>query len=585
MLKNKFLFPRLIIGFIQGMALYKIFTTTSYSNTIVNQMLIAVLFTLAIFIPIILHTGVAEIKNKTNLFLSVMLVTAILILTTSYNSWMSFDIFDHNTSLDTTFLINHGSILNAIFVFCAWVLILSINRDKQIKFSYKTYNLMFYKLFSQIIFAVGFTLLFWILIELGCGLLNLINIKFISNIIDNPLFSSLATAISLAFGIDIISNKLQNNIEYKYNELTLLLWLSPLIVGLVTIFMAAIPFNLSLLWQQKYLSFFLLPIILTLIIFINLAFLATLSQQKIAIIIQISCKMSLILIMILIPMLSYALFLRISHYGLSVDRIFALIITIILFIYGIGYFFSLFNLNLAAFTSVPATNICVILSLTIITVLIQSPFLDPTKISVNNQIKRLSKVKTNNFDIDYLRSKSGRYGQEMLAQLIKNKLLPPTTRLTNNGLASSNNSFTGKSNKTQPIYQHVKFLTNVAKPLEQRFYQYSWIKYSKSGKYSWELPRCMISDNPSSHCYAFIGNFTDQQHYTIMIMPYQSDEQGVVLELDKNQKWEIIATLPRNALTGYQVREQLIDNKFTLVTPKFKDIKFNNGITLRFNPN
>jgi hypothetical protein len=109
--------------------------------------------------------------------------------------------------------------------------------------------------------------------------------------------------------------------------------------------------------------------------------------------------------------------LRIQQYGWSVDRIHATFFIVVAGIWGLGYAGSVFLRQWPS--AIWRINTTATLILAVIVVAMNSPVLDPYRLSANNQVERLLEGSTSpeNFDFLYLRFNLGRYGNYALSRL------------------------------------------------------------------------------------------------------------------------------------------------------------------------
>ncbi|MFV9914883.1 MAG: DUF4153 domain-containing protein [Rickettsiales endosymbiont of Dermacentor nuttalli] len=115
----------------------------------------------------------------------------------------------------------------------------------------------------------------------------------------------------------------------------------------------------------------------------------------------------------------YALYLRITQHGWSVDRIWASIIILVITIYAIGYAYSAITNKNKWFNKLSTINIFASLVIVIILILTNTPFLSPTKIAANSQISRLldNKIPYELFDYYYFKYDLGKIGFNKLKEL------------------------------------------------------------------------------------------------------------------------------------------------------------------------
>ena len=116
----------------------------------------------------------------------------------------------------------------------------------------------------------------------------------------------------------------------------------------------------------------------------------------------------------------YSLNLRISQYGLTTDRVQAGFLAITTGIWGVAYAGTVIARNWPL--SIGRVNIACVLFMAAIVLLMNSPVLDPLRLSAYDQISRLKsgKVSPEDFDYAYLAS-LGRYGKKSIDALSSQK--------------------------------------------------------------------------------------------------------------------------------------------------------------------
>jgi hypothetical protein len=133
--------------------------------------------------------------------------------------------------------------------------------------------------------------------------------------------------------------------------------------------------------------------------------------------VETCAKLSLLCLPIYTTLCLYSLGLRIQQYGWSVDRIHAAFFVVIAGIWGLGYAGVVLLRQWPS--AIGRVNTAAALMLALIVVAMNSPILDPYRLSANNQTERLLEGRTRpeDFDFLYLRFNLGRYGNYALSRL------------------------------------------------------------------------------------------------------------------------------------------------------------------------
>ena len=129
--------------------------------------------------------------------------------------------------------------------------------------------------------------------------------------------------------------------------------------------------------------------------------------------IDILAQVSLLCLPLYSLLCLYSISLRISQYGLTADRVQALFLAVVAGIWGLSYAGTVIARNWPV--SIGRVNIACVLFVALLVILMNSPVLDPLRLSAEDQISRLrsGEIQPEDFDYKYLAS-LGRYGREKL---------------------------------------------------------------------------------------------------------------------------------------------------------------------------
>ena len=258
---------------------------------------------------------------------------------------------------------------------------------------------------------------FWGLLITAGLLFDIVGLEKIPYFIFNPItavpLSSLIIAISISVaikhpGIDSLGRWL----------LSVLAWLLPFFAVLSVAFLACLPFSgLRKLWDTGQASTLMLLLQFGTLVLTNAAYLDGQRKPFASSWINRLCTLSLLVLPVYSVLSVYSLTLRITQYGLTPDRIQALFLAGITAIWGTGYAVSVL---LRAFPkSIGRVNIACVVVLALTVTAMNTPLLDPYRLSALNQYDRLAsgKVSPEEFDYLYMRYGLGRWGNNMLSRL------------------------------------------------------------------------------------------------------------------------------------------------------------------------
>ena len=272
----------------------------------------------------------------------------------------------------------------------------------------------------QLVLAIGFTLLFWGILQLGAALLGFIGFKWLTDLLRNEYFGFPITGLAFASAVHLgdIQPKLLANVRGL--ALGVLAWLLPVITLIGAIFAVSLAFSgLQPLWDTKAATATLLGACIGFVLLINAAFQQGEQDRKVHVVLKWCVWLAAFLLLVFAVLAAWSLGLRINQYGLTIDRTLAGMVVVIALAYGNGYSVAIFwrgpwmellkrlNIGLAVFK-------CVVF------IAILTPVASPARLSVDNQVARLTsgKIKSERFDWFVLSADTGTYGKSALDKLV-----------------------------------------------------------------------------------------------------------------------------------------------------------------------
>jgi hypothetical protein len=282
--------------------------------------------------------------------------------------------------------------------------------------------------------AVIVTGIFWALLLTASRLFAIIGLEFVPQIAFSPLVAFPLTSLTIAFSITLALKHPGIDSLGRW-ILAILAWLLPPFSLLSTVFVVSLPFSgLKTLWVTGQASSLMLLLQFATILLANVAWLdgtrAPFSNKAV----ETATKFSLLSLPIYTGLCLYSLGLRVQQYGWSVDRVEAAFFVAMAAIWGIGYAGAVlldaitqllrWRLERRAASwpsSIGKINTVAALLLALIVMAMNSPLLDPYRLSANNQVDRLltRRASPENFDFSYLRFNLGRYGNSALSRLVE----------------------------------------------------------------------------------------------------------------------------------------------------------------------
>ncbi|MDR2137683.1 MAG: DUF4153 domain-containing protein [Synergistaceae bacterium] len=266
--------------------------------------------------------------------------------------------------------------------------------------------------------SVIVTAVFWTLLLTASLLFDIIGLTFVPQVIFNPLVAFPLTSLTIALSITLALKHPGIDSVGRW-ILAILAWLLPPFSVLSTVFVVSLLFSgLQNLWNTGQASTLMLLLQFASILLANAAWLDGTRNPFSNKAVDFIAKLSLLPCLPIYTALCFrSLGLRIQQYGWSVDRIHATFFVVVAGIWGLGYAGSVFLRQWPS--AVGRINTSATLILTVIVVAMNSPLLDPYRLSADNQVERLLEGSTRpeNFDFLYLRFNLGRYGDYALSRL------------------------------------------------------------------------------------------------------------------------------------------------------------------------
>lgn len=273
------------------------------------------------------------------------------------------------------------------------------------------WNNHFYFLFSGLLTGA-----FLLILGLGGNLFESIGIN-INDIIWDKNSTPVIVGALLGAGIGI--SREYDQLIFKFRSVFFALFriLAYLTAAIVILFSLVLPFYIETLFADRNTSLILLSIVAVSIVLLNAL------QDKNTNTLPLWANRIFSLQIILLPILTavsiYAIYLRMTQYGLMPNRIIAMWAALLIGAHTLGYFlyliFSKGKWNLGFAQINPPLALLWVISI----ILLASPILDPVKLSVNDQISRLKSelVKPEKFDFRTLKGRLGEPGKAAIKDI------------------------------------------------------------------------------------------------------------------------------------------------------------------------
>lgn len=415
----------MIAAVVQGLALYGLHYAQQHKTwpTTDTPWLVA-LYSIAILIPTTVQLFAEYLRTVAG-----WLIVAAMTVAFGY-----FGLYQGSIAIDgdPRYLPAAGPFACTLFVL--WLMLLPFAQHKLQTGSWRPrYQLLFTLAWrNHLLLAEAgvFTLLFWLLLFLWGGLFDMLNIDFFKTLFSDPLFAYPATAIAFGIALHLIGSVERWVAIVLEQGLNIFKWLAVVAGLILTLFSVALVSRLPtavFTGQHAIAASWLLWLVAAVVLFLNAAYRDGSIAQPYPSLLGRALKWTVPLTIVCSATALYALTVRVREYGLTVDRIWALVVAGSAMIYSVGYSASAFSRRWLP--SMAPVNIFVALALIATIVAMQTPLLSPARLSANSQYRmalngdlkaeRTDKYRGNLDPFEYLQFEAGRYGRERLAELAK----------------------------------------------------------------------------------------------------------------------------------------------------------------------
>jgi hypothetical protein len=563
---------RIFVGLLQGFALYALYQSYSVESWPATEgMLFAALATCAALVPTIVIGGLGNLRVRTLLAWSAAALTICAVLGT-------YDIYREPIAGSASTLRNIPSVWlwlalpPTLFILNA--LVTAGDADRKCIAGYSTYFDIAWKHGVQVVLAAAFVGVFWGLLLLGSALFALINITVLSQLIQKSWFSIPVTALAAATVIHVTDVRASLVAGARTLTLLLLSWLLPMMAVFAIVFVFALPLTgLDPLWRTKNATSILLSSAAALVFLINAAYHD--GKTPVAVFLPYARWAAALLLTPLVAIAGYALWLRIGQHGLTPERIIAAACFLIGACYAAGYAYAAIRSRLAL-KQLEITNVLSAWVIIGIVVLIFSPVLDPARLSVADQLRRLNAgtVTPERFDFRFLGFEAGRYGREALRDLAENARGPRANTIADfaRRTLAARNKYQAPANgvvQEMPPTPEIR-ASNIGsvfpagKSIPDSLLAKDWNAKNAPVYY---LPPCLTT---SGKCDAVLVDLDSDGKDEVILL--QQPAGAIAVFRLNGTDWAFVGTLTNNRHCP-GVRGELSAGRFKIVEPEFSDIE------------
>ncbi|HEX4268829.1 MAG TPA: hypothetical protein VHY36_13145 [Steroidobacteraceae bacterium] len=271
--------------------------------------------------------------------------------------------------------------------------------------------------------AALFTGLFWLILSLWQSLFHMLGIDFFRTLFDEPIFAYPVTAIVFGCALHLIGS-IDGLVSAVLEQLlNVLKWLATVAGALLVLFTLALLTKLpGLVFSGRHAigAEWLLWLVAVIVLFLNAAYRDGKVDRPYPRWIAHAFRFAVPLTIVIAGTALYALIVRSSHFGLTVERVWGFVVAGAALVYSVGY-------SIAAFRRGPwlsmasRVNVIAAISLVVVIGAALTPVLSPYHLAAISQYHRILDGRyasqPNESPFIYLAFESGKYGREELERL------------------------------------------------------------------------------------------------------------------------------------------------------------------------
>lgn len=561
---------RLLIGFFQGFILYLLLNAADHRSGIATvPLLFFPLLLVGLFIPPTLIVGLQRMRWARLAMWTVSLAVVVAILG-CHDAWRSAGQASGRSggplpSIAVTFY-------SGAMVFIAYCLILAGEAARSWFAPYESYFECSWKLVLQVCLSGLFVGALFLVLWLGAALFLLLKLDFLRQLLREAWFNVPVSAMAFASALHVTDVRPDIIRGSRTLILSLLSWLLLVLVVIVGGFLASLPFTgLELLWATKSGAWILLGVAALQIVFINAAFKSGLETDQASRVLRVCMRISCLMLPVLVILATYALALRIRQYGFTPHRVLACAGAFVAYFYAVGYAWAALA-RTGALTKIGTVNVATAWVSLAVLVAVFTPLADPARLSVVSQVDRLlaGKIVAEDFDYNFLRYGSARYGLQALARLREETRGANAETVRELSARAANQPDPNLSDAAGPD------AATLARNIESRtpgqavpgsFFSTDWARLTQDGT----LPACLSIGTVK--CDAYLVDLTGEHEPDVVLLP-NNGSVGFVFGQAGNGDWQFVGEFSI-APDCTAIRDALAKGTFRLVAPRRQDIQVN----------
>ncbi|MFV0549378.1 MAG: hypothetical protein ACK5M5_11770 [Limnobaculum xujianqingii] len=403
----------IFVCIMQGFLTYFIHHSST-SSLLLQQSTILYWQALLLVLPLVFAFTIVRLKDRF-LWQNLAICLVVILLTTTWVNWNVEEV-DSISQYDGVVVPYLCSLCVLMFIALPWLQ--TRIKNKQWNVSYATiYDHLCINALT-VVLTLLLIVLFWGILWLCVELFKQLEIHFFRHLFfRNNLF--IYTINGFLVGVAIRTCRLQTHLmKAVRNLLTLMVkGLLPVLSFVALIFIMTLPFvgldALSGTWSP---SALLITMVSLLIIATNIVYKSGLKVPPYPTPVRLMVNASLLVLPLYAGLALYAISVRVNEYGWTPIRVWGYLVIIVSFFFSCGYAIAVLRSRRSWLHPLGMINRILLPGCVVLLILVNTPLIDPYRISVNDQMSRYlsGKVAANNLDLALLRFNTGRRGQEAL---------------------------------------------------------------------------------------------------------------------------------------------------------------------------
>ncbi|MES1940827.1 hypothetical protein T5B8_11312 [Salinisphaera sp. T5B8] len=374
-------------------------------------------YVVAGLLPLLFYLGCERLYDIRNLIAAVLL--APLLFGLGWHLGWLCEPFENHSSPTDAFLLSFAlSMGAAVFVLASYLRAWTAQHKPV--FDYPQLLIYTHEQLFCIVLVSVFLGIAWGLLTLWAMLFDAIGITLFSQLLNNELFGYLCNGLIAGIALVVIRN--QPRLIATLSAITralLRVLLVPVALAIV-LFALALPWvGVEQIWATGRAASLMMMLSVVLLALFATAFLEAPQETGYPRPLRALVWGAVILLPLNVVLASWALGLRIGQHGLSVDRLWAVVLLALIASYALSYALVILWSRAKASARLQRINVVMGLVVAGTLILVNTPLADLRALSAHNQAQRLteSRVAPAHFDYNYLRNKLGAYGVAELKRL------------------------------------------------------------------------------------------------------------------------------------------------------------------------